>query len=90
MVFPKYLPPFLQFIIKDTNMYIHTFDHQKGETRFISVNLDSKQSRKIFLPLANRSLFDPAPYSFSQNTYYVLTENKNTEIWELHRVDITP
>lgn len=88
MVFPKYLPPFIHFIIKDRTIYIQTFQQQKEKTKFVIIDPDSHQSKEIFLPLANRSLFNPAPYSFSQNNYHVITENGSTETWELHRINI--
>jgi len=84
LVFPSHFPPIQLFQTSDQKVYVLTHKRidQKGEC-FI-YDLQGKLLKQTMVPLFDFSPKEPYPLAFFKGTLYQISENEETEEWELH------
>jgi len=86
--FPRYFPARF-FKIADDKIYIPTYKKVDKKNEFVVYSIKGKLLEKIFLPLDDRSLILPYPYTINSNKIYQLVDNPETEEWQLHIIEIS-
>lgn len=83
--FPDYLPMMRNFILKNQNLYIQTYNSRGNSSEFIILDFDGKLIKKTFLPDYEKSpvqLNSSNIFTFHNEKYYHLVAGENT--WEIH------
>ena len=88
LAFPSYFPKIRWFNISDNNIYILTYKKEKGKSEFFQFDLKGKYLNRYMLPLSEKGgmVFDA--YTIHNGKLFQLTENFDTETWELHVTEI--
>ena len=81
--FPRYFP-LKFFLIADGKIYVQTFKREKDKSEFYIFDLDGKLIRKAMAPFRESELLCAYPYTIANGKIYQVTENEDTEEWELH------
>jgi outer membrane protein assembly factor BamB len=81
--FPRYLP-LRSFRVDDGKIYVQTFKREKEKSEFYIFDLDGKLIRKVMAPIRESEFLVDYPFTIANGKIYQLTENDDTEEWELH------
>lgn len=86
----EYWPAIGTFFVDGSIIYISTYVRQKDDWLFYLYDLKGNYLQKIYLPLYERNVWAPYPYSIKNGKLYQIIENEETEKWELHITRINP
>jgi hypothetical protein len=87
LIFPDYFPAIKSAQVADKKIYIETYKEKENKTEWIILDLKGNIIKKVFLPRAEIGIVERL-CAFSNNKYYYLEDNEETEDWELHILDI--
>lgn len=81
--FPEYLPPIRWFHIdqEQKKVYVETFWEKNGQRKWLVFDFSGKQLAAIFLPTQGL-------HGFHDGKHYRLTENEETQQWEMQVSDV--
>lgn len=80
--FPRYFP--LRFFrIDDGKIYVQTFKREKEKSELYIFDLDGKLIRKVMAPIRESEILVDYPFTIANGKIYQLSENEDTEEWEL-------
>ena len=82
--FPPYFCNIKTFKLWDDKIYVQTYKRKGDQSEIVILDLKGKLIKKTFLPVAEKNLFEPYPYSVYNGKFYQLVENIDEEEWELH------
>lgn len=85
-LFPEFYPAFETFSIADDRIYAFLFNPHPmtiKEQQIVILDLQGKLLKQIAAPLPL-----DAAFSISDGKFYYLTDNEDTEMWELHAIKI--
>ena len=86
MAYPKFFPAIREFRVLEGNIFVQTFNIDKGKTKYLILDLEGNLIHSPYLPLFEEgNLITRFVYTFHGNSYYYFKYNENTENWELHR-----
>ncbi len=75
--------------VTDDRIYVITFKKKKGKTECIILDLKGNEIKKVFVPYPELHGMDYLPeYDIFNKKFYILIENENDEVWELHVVEM--
>ncbi len=80
---PDHFPAVRNLCAADHTLYVVTFKEEAGKTEVLVFAVDGKFLGKIRLPVKERNPEQLFPFSFSNDTFYQLVENEESENWEL-------
>lgn len=81
--FPRYFP-LRSFRVDDGKIYVQTFKREKDKNEFYIFDLDGKLIRKVMASIQEAEFLLDYPFTIANGKIYQLTENEDTEEWELH------
>lgn len=85
--FPEYFP-LRYFHVTGDKVYVLTFKSLEGKSEFYILDLQGKLLKKVMVPFADAEFLLTYPYTVGNNKLYQLTENLDSEEWELHINDL--
>lgn len=89
LVYPEKFPPIRMFHVADEKIYVMTNRERDGKNQFIIFNLYGKELKRIW---AKISTFDqtmlPLHYNIRDGKFFNLVDNQDSEVWELHIIEI--
>lgn len=92
-LFLEYFPAFRGFRINDKKIYVFTYEQKDGMHELIILDLKGKILDRVFLPvktvLPTPRIARDDPSSIYNGVLYELIENDETEVWELHKTNIS-
>lgn len=86
-IFPEFYPAFEKFSITDDRIYVFLHNPQpmsKKDHMIVILDLHGKILKQVVAPLPL-----DAAFTISDGKFYYLTDNEDTEMWELHYLDIS-
>jgi len=87
--FKKYYPAIQDIRVTDDRIYVITFKKQKGKTRCVVLDLKGKELKKVWVPYPELHGMDYLPeYDIFNKKFYILIENEDEELWELHVINL--
>lgn len=88
--YPQYFPLWQNFVVTDNKIYIQTYKRNEADTHneFFILNIQGELIKRVWLPLDEYFDFTPCPYAIANNKLYQFVENEDTEMWELHIIEI--
>lgn len=81
--FPRCFP-LRSFRVDDGKIYVQTFKREKEKSEFYIFDLDGKLIRKVMAPIREAEFLVDYPFTIANGKIYHVTENEDTEEWELH------
>jgi hypothetical protein len=81
-IFYKNFPKIKDFYVNDGKIYVETYTIKNNKNEVIILNKKGKIIKTVFLPI------DEVIYTFENNKFYYIKENKTTENWELFSLSI--
>jgi hypothetical protein len=63
---------------------VQTFKREKEKSEFYIFDLDGKLIRKVMAPIREAEFLLAYPFTIANGKIYQVTENEDTEEWELH------
>lgn len=86
LTFEKYQPPIKEMYIDNDTIYTFTHKKKDGRNELILMDLKGKELHRTYLPMPELDVYTYYPYlcTIDDNTYYMLKENEDDEVWELH------
>lgn len=84
--FPAYFPPIRDFQIDDNKLYVLTHKEKDLHNELVILDTSGKELKREWVPLAEVDMLIPQVFNYStihQDTIYILSENPDTEVWEL-------
>ncbi|MCP4150092.1 MAG: hypothetical protein GY757_20260 [bacterium] len=89
MNFPDYFPPIKSIDISDDKLYVRTYNREGDKNEYITLDLKGNFIKKTFIPCSLESgiyaqIAGARLYTIESGKLYFLTENEETEEWELH------
>ncbi|MCK4766523.1 MAG: hypothetical protein KAW12_30290 [Candidatus Aminicenantes bacterium] len=86
IVFPEYFPDFYRFGVNNGKIYFLTYN-QKDDLREIYItDFTGKMLKKTYVPFVENDVH--MHFSIVDDKFYYIMENEETEMWELHMVEI--
>jgi len=85
-VFPEYYPAFYRFAVDKNKLYFLTYIKKDNKREVIIADWKGKFLKKAYVTWIQNSAF--TNFSIRNNKFYYITENEDTEEWELHVEDI--
>lgn len=82
--FPEYFPAIRNYWVADKKIYVRTYKNKDGKSEFILFNIVGKFLRKVLLPIVDKDINNPYPFTIYNGKIYQLIENEENEIWKLH------
>ncbi|MCP4150319.1 MAG: hypothetical protein GY757_21405 [bacterium] len=76
IVYNEFSPAYKSFGVYSGNLYAFTYKREGDKYELILMDLKGKEKKRLFVPYTGK-------FSFSNNKYYYLKENEETEEWEL-------
>ena len=88
--YPQYFPLWENFVVADNKIYIQTYKRNDADTHneFLILNIQGEPVKRVWLPMDEYFDFNPCPYTIANNNLYQFVENEDTEMWELHIIEI--
>ncbi len=87
--FKKYYPAIQDIKVTDDRIYVITFKKQKGKTECVILDLKGKELKKVWVPYPELHGMDYLPeYDIFNKKFYILIENEDKEVWELHVINL--
>jgi hypothetical protein len=86
ILFPKLVPAFRNFMVKNNKIIGQTYEKQNSLTKFFIYDLGKKTYKTVYLPTAEREMVGFSKnkiYAFTGTHYYYLVDNDENETWEL-------
>lgn len=87
--FPAAFPPIRNFHIVDDKIYVITHMEKSNRCKMLVFALDGKLLKEVFVPLVDINMLVPDLYNYytiHKDKLYILRDNPDTEVWELHLV----
>jgi hypothetical protein len=81
--FPDFFPAIDIFFVSNEKIYIKTYNFKGGEHEYLILNLKGDLIKSVFLPESANKL-----YTIENGIYYYLSENEESEKWEIHTINI--
>ena len=90
ITFREYYPPIMVVLVKNDKIYVFTFNFDKnGDRECIIMDLDGKELKRVYLPIRESYGMDFAyPYNIHKDHFYIIMEDIDEEIWELHKIKL--
>ncbi len=89
----EYFPPIRQFMIDDNKIYVTTYKMKGTDHELIILDIKGNILDKLFLPLMSEKIYRQSgevdPITVYKGILYELIENEETEMWELHKTDLS-
>ncbi len=86
IVFPEYFPAFYRFAVGKNKIYFLTYRKKDNKREVIISDWKGKLLKKTWVPWIESGPF--FNFSIWNNKFYYITENEDTEEWELHVEEI--
>ncbi|MCK4761364.1 MAG: hypothetical protein KAW12_04130 [Candidatus Aminicenantes bacterium] len=92
--FPEYLPALWNYGLKydynkgEERLYAFTRRKKDGKTECYVFDMNGKLLKKVYLPLKEKTVLRLYPFDIKDGVFYHLTENEETEEFELHTTKI--
>lgn len=87
--FKTHYPAVQHIEVTDNSIYAFTYKKQKEDTECIILDLKGNEEKRVLLPFPVNYGFDLNSLSAIHNrAFYVLVENEDDEVWELHKHEI--
>ncbi|MEN8154668.1 MAG: hypothetical protein ABFR75_11665 [Acidobacteriota bacterium] len=75
--------------VTDDRIYVTTFKKKNMETECIILDLKGNEVKRVFVPYPELYGMDYLPeYDIYNKKFYILIENDDDEVWELHVMDL--
>lgn len=89
ITFKRQYPAIRDMLIKDGMIYLLTYKKQQGNSECIILDLKGNEKKRVFLPAPDNFGMDFYPkYEIHNRHFFVLVENEDDEVWELHKYEI--
>lgn len=89
ITFKKYYPPIQEMAVDSNRIYVFTYTLKEGKTECIVMDLQGKEIKRVYVPYPQMYGMDfRFPSIVYQGNFYLLSENEDEEIWELHRYSL--
>jgi len=87
--FKKYYPAIYQMNVDSDHIYVLT-NKMKGENReCVVLDLKGNEKKRLYLPAPELYGMEFLPeFTFHSGSFYILLENEDDEVWELHKTKI--
>ncbi len=85
--FPSLFPPIRNFHLGEDKIYVITHQEQNGKCKMLILDLEGKLLKQLFVPLTDIDMLIPDIYNYytiHKGKLYILRDNPDTEVWELH------
>jgi hypothetical protein len=82
--FPGYFPGMRFMNVSDDKIYVLTYKKKEEKNELLILDLEGKLLKRFYLPVKDMDVQFYPPYTVSDNRFYQLLENEETEEWELH------
>ena len=93
--YPDQYPSIQDLVVVDDKIYVTTFVRKDNRRKHIIMDLQGDILDSAWLPVAKESSYlckamgrENRFYGISDNIYYYLTENQESEEWEIHKTEI--
>ncbi len=87
--FKKFYPPIQDIRVTDDRIYVITFKKKNSNTECIILDLKGNELKRVYVPYPELHGLDYLPeYDIFNKTFYILIENEDEEVWELHSMGL--
>ena len=87
--FKKFYPPIQELAVDSDRIYIFTYKLKGANTECIIMDLKGNELKRIFVPYPQSYGMDfQFPSMVYNQNFYLLVENEDEEVWELHRYSL--
>ena len=87
--FKKFYPPIQELAVDSDRIYIFTYKLKGANTECIIMDLRGNELKRIFVPYPQSYGMDfQFPSMVYNQNFYLLVENEDEEVWELHRYSL--
>lgn len=87
--FKTHYPPIFQMNGGENRLYVLTYKMKGNDRECIILDLTGKEIKRVFLPIPEVYGFDLLPkYTFHNRVFYILKENEDEEVIELHKLEL--
>ncbi len=80
-------------MIDDNKIYVTTYKKKGNDNELIILDIKGNILDKLFLPLKSTKVYKQSgevdPITVCKGILYELIENEQTEMWELHKTDLS-
>lgn len=91
--FYKYFPSFESFLVDNKKIYVITYKEKGDKNEIIILDLKGNILDRVFVPLKSKRIFkfsgEYDPNTVHKGRLYEIIENDETEMWELHKTDLS-
>jgi hypothetical protein len=84
--FPEYFPGFYRFAVDKGKVYFLTYNRKGDQRELIVTDFNGKVLKQSYVPWVENEVY--TNFSISNDMFYYIMENDETEEWELHVTDI--
>jgi hypothetical protein len=89
ITFKKFYPPVQDMAVGKKRIYVFTYRQKQGKTECIVLDLKGKEIKRVYVPYPQMYAMDfRFPSIVFQQNFYLLSENEDEEVWELHRYSL--
>lgn len=81
--FKLFFPLLKNMLVDDGRIYVLTYTQKQGQYECLVFDMKGKEHPRVLLPLPQEEPFAPVLYTIKNKRFYSLTENEDTETWEL-------
>ncbi|MEN8153356.1 MAG: hypothetical protein ABFR75_04980 [Acidobacteriota bacterium] len=87
--FKKYYPAIQDIRVIDDRIHVITFKKNNKDTECIILDLKGNELKRVYVPYPELHGMDYLPeYDIFNKKFYILIENEDEEVWELHVKDL--
>lgn len=86
IVFPEYYPSFYRFDEDNGKIYFLTYNKKNTNREVLITDLKGKLLKRIWVPWVENEMY--TNFSIENGKFYYIIDNEESEVWELHAVDI--
>ncbi len=87
--FKEFYPAIQDIKVIDNRIYVTTFKKKNKKTELIILNLKGNEIKRIWIPYPELYGMDYIPkYDIFNKKFYILIENDDDEVWELHMLKL--
>ena len=87
--FKTYYPAIQDVRVVDDRIHVITFKKKEGETECRILDLKGNDIKTVYVPYPDLHGMDYIPeYDILGKTFYILIENEDDEVWELHTKEL--
>lgn len=77
-------------MVENDRIYVFTFQKKDDLTELIIMDLKGEELARKYVPLTGipGNMLEMPAYTIDNHYYYILIENEDEEVWELHRISL--